>query len=258
MRFELAQSLEDYFRAGSETSEVLLKSGTDFRNAVDAVYSYFTNSLFAGELELKGISAFLAVNSFMLWLASVRIAVTGHAVATYPLFRVALESACYSLVTQRDAEKEAIWRDRDNDANAAKRCRDAMMGAVKEAAKLMNADQSGSGDIVIDGYQNSIDFGAHPNAKSIFLHLRSEENVDDAYSRLSLISLGSSASIEVRRTLIAALEYAFVIGTVLLRAIPRATQDQAHALANLHAEKERLVAAWFETEQSSATVHPRY
>ena len=248
MRLELTRTLDEYLKAGDETTADLFAPASPFRLAAENMYAYFIHSLFAGDVGLKPIPAFLAVNAFMLWLASVRMAATGHAVATYPLFRVALESACYSLVTQRDVAREAIWRDRDDSLAATKRCREAMTSAAKDAAKIMNAEQPGCGDLVADAYQMAIDWGAHPNAKSIFRYIQPKVENDGAFSHFSLNTLGGPESGEVRRTLIAALEYGFVISSVLLRAIENAKQSQADALGGLHEEKERLSAAWFATK----------
>lgn len=245
MRFENTRSLGDYLEGGNETAKALFEPGSPYRHAIQGMYDYFIGDLFAGDIQLCPTSAFLAVNAFMLWLASVRMAATGHAVATYPLFRVALESACYSLVIQRDATKEKIWRERDDSPSAAKRCREAMTGAAKDACKIMNADQEESGDIVSEAYQTAIDWGAHPNAKSIFHYLQPNSANDDKFWHLKLNVLGDHESGEVRRTLIASLEYGFVIGTILLRARGNATQQQADALGLLHQEKEELAAAWF-------------
>jgi hypothetical protein len=245
MRFEHNKSLDAYIAAGDETTKALLNPASPYRHAVEGLYDYFTGVLFAGDIELNPVPAFLAVNAFMLWLASVRMAATGHAAATYPLFRVALESACYSLVTQRDQAKEAVWRDRDDGPEAAKRCREALTGAAKEAARIMNAEQAKSGDIVSAGYQSAIDWGAHPNAKSIFRYLEPQADTDDKFWRLTITSLAGPENTEVRRTLIASLEFGVTIGLVLLRTIGNATQEKADALSKLHDEKERLAASWF-------------
>ena len=253
MRLELSQSLEDYVKAGDETTAELFAAGSPYRKNIDNMHAYFISTLFAGDTELRPVPSFLALNSLMLWLSSVRMTMTGHAAATYPLFRVALESPCYALVTQRDETKEAIWIQRDSSPEAAKRCRLAMTGAAKDAADIVNADQPGSGNIVVEGYQTAIDWGAHPNAKSIFHHMTAGEHADERFWSLSLSTLGAHDSREVRRTLIASLEFGFAIGSVLLRAIENATQEQADALGKLHDDKESLAASWFVTAPQRAS-----
>lgn len=245
MKFDFDQSLDDYLQGATATAEVLLAPKHAYRRAVEDAYAYFVRDLLAGESSMRPTAAFLAANAFMLWLASIRVAATGHAVAAYPLFRVALESACYGFITQYDDAKEEIWRNRDDDEEAAKRCRKALTSAVKDAADIMNQRQPGIGDGVYEGYQHAIDFGAHPNARSIFSHVRfpegREENGD---VRASLSTLGQPTHLEVRRALLASLEYAFLIGTVILHALPEATQDQADGLRKIQTAQEQLIGSW--------------
>lgn len=245
MKFDFDQSLDDYLQGANETAALLLASNHAYRRAVDEAYTFFVRDLFFGESSMRPTAAFLAANAFMLWLASVRVAATGHAVAAYPLFRVALESACYGFITQYDDAKEEIWRNRDDDEEAAKRCRKALTSAVKDAADIMNQRQPGIGDGVYEGYQHAIDFGAHPNARSIFSHVRfPESHEENGDVRASLSTLGQPTHLEVRRALLASLEYAFLIGTVIVHALPEATQDQADSLKKILAAQEKLIASW--------------
>jgi hypothetical protein len=244
MRFEHKLTFQDYLQAGDETAAVLLDAESPYRRAVNNAYDYFVGSLLVGDANLRPIPGFLAVNAFMLWMSSVRMAATGHAVATYPLFRVALESACYALLTQHDERKEEIWRDRDQDETTRKRCREALTGALKEAAKYLNEKQQGSGDAVLQSYELAIDYGAHPNSKSIFRNVRVQEDTDTDFWHVHLATIDGPESSRARQALVASLEYATVIGTVLLRTLPNVTQAQADALGALHNEKENLVTLW--------------
>lgn len=248
MRFEHNHSMQDYFTSADENASVLLKAGAEFRSVADDIYKYFLDVFFSGESDLKGTSALLAANAFTLWLASVRVAASGHAAAAYPLFRVALESACYCFLTQRNEAIETIWRQRDENAGAARLCRKTMTGAVKDVTAMFNAEQQGSGDDIYAAYESAIDFGAHPNVKSIFLNVEVADVSDADLTRVALISVGGSASREVRRTLVAALEYGIIVCLILLRAVPGVSQLQADSLGQLIATKDKLVWEWFEFE----------
>jgi hypothetical protein len=245
MKFDFNQPFDGYLSSTDQIAAGLLAPASPFRNVVDRIYVFFTEELLAGDLSLRPVAALLAGNAFMLWLASVRTAVTGHAAAAYPLFRVALESACYCFLTQRDEAIAAVWRDRDTNSEAAKRCRKVMMSAVSEVAAMLNAQQTGLGNDIARAYQAAIDFGAHPNAKSIYHHLYISPPDDEReYDELHLIGLNAPDSLAVRRTLIASIDYAIAIGIVLLHAVPEADQGHADALGQLNMLSDQLMRSW--------------
>jgi hypothetical protein len=68
-------------------------------------------------------------------------------------------------------------------------CRKHLSSAVNDAARSINAQQAGSGDWIYDIYQSAIDFGAHPNPRSILLHLNFSPDEGDAYHRLNFVGL---------------------------------------------------------------------
>ena len=132
----------------------------------------------------------LSMNAYMLFLAGVRVAMTGHVTACFPVLRTALESACYGFLIAKDPDLSAVWADRHKDADSKKVCRKAFGSAVTDVAKLVEREQPGGGQWLSDAYDAAIDFGAHPNIKSVFGHVRILEDVpEDPYFRVNLAGL---------------------------------------------------------------------
>lgn len=127
-------TLEDYISRGDKNTEGLLKVEHPFMPLARAYYRFFSEQLWADSEPLPTSQVFLSVNAFTTWTAALRMALTGHEAATYPLLRTALESACYALVIARRPDMAAIWSARHEGDAQRKACRRAFGSAVADAA----------------------------------------------------------------------------------------------------------------------------
>jgi hypothetical protein len=187
----------------------------------------------------------LSMNAYMLFLAGVRVAMTGHVAACFPVLRTALESACYGFLIAKDADLSAVWADRHKDADSKKVCRKAFGSAVTDVAKLVEREQPGGGQWLSDAYDAAIDFGAHPNIKSVFGHVRILEDVpEDPYFRVNLGGLYGSDHWETYRMLIGCLDFALAIAVVLTRALDNPDLEHEKQLQALNDEKNRVAEAF--------------
>lgn len=251
VRFEVKGSLQEYLDAGNANTKVFLVDEI-FSAALNRVYDFYARELFIEGNGLKAPASFLCMNAFMLWLASLRMALTGHASATFPLFRTALESACYAYLVQKDEVKESVWLARNNSEKDMVACRGTFTSAAREVTKAINAVQAGSGDIVLEMYESAIDFGAHPNTKSVLSHIRSEPDTDKEFWRLQLVGIHHHEATEAKRSLLAALEFAWTIALIIFRLIEKPSEDQAKALAEMHDQKDKVLAHWFGENEATA------
>lgn len=180
-------------------------------------------------------------HSYMMLLSGLRMTLTGHAAATFPLYRAALEAACYAYLMSTDKTFEIVWVARNKSATTAKACRAKFASAVSNTARAINTIQPGSGDLIADAYHAAIDFGAHPNPRSIFLHMQKPEDAGQFW-KVSLTGLHASDGYEVTRSLVASLDFGLAIAVVLFRALKDPSQEVADALNELIELKERVVA----------------
>jgi hypothetical protein len=245
MKFQLTHSFRDYVASGDETTKELLDSGSPLVAAIEEIHDFFRDDLWADETKMHPTQALLSTNAFMIYLSAVRVAMTGHEVAIFPLFRTALESACYAYRMGEDESLQRIWADRHRSAKAMKLCRRKFSSAVAETARAIEAveQQEGPAKWINDCYQGAIDFGAHPNPRSIYPHVGVAEE-EDAYL-VSLAALYSSDSMEVSRSLMACLDYGVVIAVVLAHGLKSPTHDLSEKLSRLNDTKERLTQELF-------------
>jgi hypothetical protein len=117
--------------------------------------------------EPKGhLIAFLLVpRSHAAYLAACEHACASQIAEVFPMTRVCLEHAAYSLHIKNTTDAGVVWVERHKDQAALKRAKDEFkLGRV--AASVAKAD-SNTGAIFQRLYQQSIDRGAHPNEKGL-------------------------------------------------------------------------------------------
>lgn len=210
LRIELAdRTLLSFLDAAASTSAELVAGSTPGFALVQQVDEFMRREVWAQELALGPIPATLALSSYYSFLGAVRIALGGHLTATFPLVRHGLESACYAYVMARDSRLETVWLERLHGPAEKMACRKEFAGSIKRAAQSIRLTQQQLGDLVSDLYETSIDFGAHPNVRSVVPHLSMTE-ADDQVS-VGVPCLFGPSDIRTQQALIACAETGIAI-----------------------------------------------
>lgn len=246
LTFQIDSKLVDYVATGDEITTQWLKSGSPLLEAIEQIHDFFPQTLWKGDVELTPHQAMLSMNAFMLYMSAVRVSLSGHVAATFPLFRTALESACYAYVMGEDRSLETVWGDRHRGDEQRKLCRRKLSTAVSDAAKLIEATQPSPGVAawINEAYDSAIDFGAHPNPKSIFRNVEEPQDAGDHWL-VPLIGLHSSESSEGSLSLMACLDYGLVIAVVLSHCVGGERPGVAEELHRLNDLKNDLEARLF-------------
>jgi hypothetical protein len=112
------------------------------------------------------IPAFMFLRALGAFLGGTRLAMSGQLVEAYPVLRLSLEAALYSLHIQRDPSMELIWSERSKSDIASEKCRIRFShGKVQQTLESVDLKLA---EEVERLYKELIDFGAHPNVDSIF------------------------------------------------------------------------------------------
>ncbi len=244
MKLQLGSSLDDYINCGDETTRKLLKADGPLIQALKKCHDFFANTLWADTNDLSPIPALLSTNAFMLFLSGIRMAMTGHASAIFPNLRTALESACYAFVMVQDSSTEQIWTDRHKDERGRRLCKQRFLSAVRDTANKLNEVQADSGDWIVEAYESAIDFGAHPNARSVFMHVSFGPDEEDGLQRVNLAGLYDSESPNTKSSLVACMDYGLAIAIVLTRCLKNPSSDIGAKLNELNEIKKRVTAGF--------------
>jgi len=248
MEYTTLPPFEDYFRSASESVQVNLKEDpSGIVSEISKVHTLYADHIFSGGGGVDQVSALLGIQAYYSLLAAANVGMSGHAAATYPLYRAALEAACYSFLTNHDPEMSHIWVKRHENDEARKLCRNKFTSAVRDAAKLVEMKDyisSGTETWVKESYDLAIDFGAHPNPKSIFHHVTIDEEYSPEEVAVSITALHAVDGRETVRSLLAFLEYALVIGVILTARSADAPTVTLQKLNELNADKKKLAKSF--------------
>ncbi|MCK6376844.1 MAG: hypothetical protein L6Q69_22480 [Zoogloea sp.] len=166
----------------------------------------------------------LIVNAHASFRAASFLALSGQLLAVFMTLRGALESALYANAIAADPQLGPVWFRRDQDEHARQRCREAF--TIRKMFDSLAAVQGRPfADAVRDGYDSTIDFGAHPNSRSIVSSARLEA-VGEARV-LNFVYAHGPRSSELRRSLVACAE----IGSLALLTSLAASPDHPQAAA---------------------------
>lgn len=248
MQVRNTHSFDDYFRGAEENSKQWLEESGELIQLLRQTHTFCTTTLWAEVENVGPLPATLAMNAFTLWLAGVKVAITGHQAAVFPILRTALESACYAFLMARDETLETLWMSRSKDEASWKACRRAFTSAVADASKGINEIQPESGDWIYEAYQTAIDYGGHPNIRGVFGHVTMADEPD--YNVVKLTGLHHADSGKAHQGVVAAADFGLAISIVLTRAMNGRTEVLQNALNDLADAKEAAVASLHEPEES--------
>ena len=244
MKFRL-DPFDKYFASARETEKELLKAKSPLVAALRSYHDFFTEHLFTDKNSMSPVQGLLGFHAFMIYLCSIRVAISGHGAATFPLFRTALEASCYAFLFGETPELQGTWLERNSTGEALKLCRKKFNSAVKDTAKKIQEKSwiaPNTEDWINQAYDDVIDFGAHPNQKAILPYIQINEDRPDAYVSITLGGLYGATSIATSRSLLACLDYGLLIALILVSCLDEQSKDTIVALHRLNDLKEKIAA----------------
>lgn len=203
-----------YLNAANESEGECLAEHKDFVAFFTELDEHF-RTLVTGHLYGDvnfGVSHLLAMNAHASFLASAAAAVRGQFAPTFMIIRGSLESALYSFIASLDKKDAEIWLKRTENLEA---CRNLF--TVNRAVQKLSHDPN-LASAVRSSHQWLIEFGAHPNPRSILENLHFDSESDPNYHKVSLAYIGNCSSVAVVRCLSACVENGAIILSVLVHA----------------------------------------
>lgn len=156
----------------------------------------------------------LGMNAHASYLAALSTALRGQSPPTFMVIRGCIESAAYAFLIGDQQSDGDVWFRREQDPHAVK----ARFTVNRAAQKLMLVDPNLS-ELLRSTYEWAIEFGAHPNKRSILDHLREGDPHPDGH-QFSLTYIHGSDSLAVLRCIAACIENGCVATALLSHATP--------------------------------------
>lgn len=167
--------------------ELLKKAYEIFYGAGELLNSSTLNGFFAQSLLGRTCSCFLG---------AVRLSCSGQLTETYMLLRACVENSLYAFYIFDNAEHANIWANRGKDEGSKRKCKSTFVvrniwGELEKSSRVIEKDAR-------KFYDLTIDWGAHPNEKSLFPnidrkqdgsgHLLRIHNTDIAFMRATILA----------------------------------------------------------------------
>ncbi|ORL47640.1 hypothetical protein B7H18_31285 [Pseudomonas putida] len=218
----------------------ILASGSPFLTMMDNLDSFLTTHVCGSSISPDDLVIHsMSINARFLLMTSFRVGMTGHSGGVFPILRTALETACYALIMSRDSTLSDIWLKRNCSADDLKACKKAFQSPIKAAQKLVDEHDPKLGSWMYELYESSIDFGAHPNAKTVTLHTRMFDD-EVGYTRFENVGLYAVGNYGYEVSLLACVEMGLVTAIVLSMTHETVSPAAIQALQALNDQKNDL------------------
>lgn len=207
---ESTKTIEKYFMKQESLKDIL------------NLFSFWDKDLFSyiqlyRKTSQEIVSPLLVTNTHSLYLSALKLTISGQSSSVYPILRVSYENAVYALMIHDNKELAKIWTNRHHDEESYKKNKTTFSPAIKKLRKKLEEYDEKSNDTnyteyILGLYDAVIDFGSHPNPKTIQnnseIHLKNQNLVQ----RFEYLSNFTS---EMTRTISACLEYGIAISIIL-------------------------------------------
>ncbi len=213
MRLEIG-SLQEYLTATNENAVDHNNEPPQLMHLVQEMDALFHQELFSDEFDLDPFASLLAANAYALLLSATRQALSGHVAGIFPLVRSALESACYAYLIAGNESLADTWLRRHDSQQAFKASRKIFDKSVAETTKKLKLISPEMAEYVTAQYQAAIDFGAHPNPRSVIDHIEMKGE-DDKYFKVELAGVYGRNSWQVNWGLLACVDVGLAIAFLI-------------------------------------------
>ena len=150
---------------------------------VDECFVHIAESMEKSETSRLSLIFFARCHS--AYRAACGTTMAGQSPETFVLLRSCLEYSGYALLIHQEPTLDMVWLHRHNGDDAHWKMRNAF--TATKAKKAVQSTDPGLGGWYSDLYEETVDFGGHPNPKGITLIIRCDE---DSYSQIDLHSDG--------------------------------------------------------------------
>lgn len=235
-------SFRAFLTACNENQDEILAGDSPYVAMMDSLDAYLRKHITGPEIIPDDLVVHtLRLNARYLLMTGFRIGLTGHAAGVFPTLRTALETACYAYLMSKDEALSDVWMQRDVSPDHLRACKKAFKQPIADARDkidLLHPNKLGSWMYAL--YLASIDFGAHPNAKTVTLHTRITDDEMSGMTLFESLALYNTNSFEYERSLLACVETSLAVAIVLSMTHEIATEEMNKELNELNQFKSDL------------------
>jgi hypothetical protein len=169
---KLTQELEQaFYNIG--VSFIKLKPHFDLLKKANEIFIDTFEQMTTDKIE-KEIACLLFGRAFGCFLGAVRLSSSGQMTETWVLLRALIENCLYAFYMFESPERADIWVNRHKDEDSKKKCKDTFkVGSIWVELKIRSKRTANEAKTL---YDKAIDWGAHPNERSLFPNIVPKPN----------------------------------------------------------------------------------
>lgn len=158
-------------RAEDNISAVFLEFRQEFKHLIEIglFLDRAIQALKSGNSDSHPVFKGFLARSYGCYLGGIRLSAGGQFTEACALYRVCIECALYAFYIARNPKLGQVWLNRNVDEQSKKVVRNEFM--LYKMMDLLEKEDPVIGRKVRKYYENTIDFGAHPNVRSLGLNL---------------------------------------------------------------------------------------
>jgi len=236
--------IREYLDMANHVTDAVQEAYPDLMTVIDALSQTWNSEVFGGELTIDPISSLPFMQSNFLWCAGVRIALSGHPIASFPILRSSIEAAAYTYLMNRSEEVRDAWLHRERSDEDRKTARKLLTQAVSDTVKAIGDAERGFGPYLGHIYQSTITLGAHPNPSSPILHFEDAGESSDYYHFKNTCIAGPESP-NVLHGLLASIEVGLVASFLSTIALPN--HPNIDRVRRAHSDLEDLINKFRDT-----------
>ena len=169
-----ADRLGDFIEAAHQNTIATfanLRQRYDVLAEIDELYRKMVENLGQSPELVAGLFLIRTHSSFR---GGVRLCLSGQVAEAYMVLRGCLESALYGLYTSGDTNRQEIWVRRHDDDAARQRVRSEF--TIRKLMNHLQAIDTKTQEIAQELYDQTIDYGAHPNERAVTTQVEVERD----------------------------------------------------------------------------------
>jgi hypothetical protein len=156
---------------------------------IHSIYSCVEAAIKSDDRDERLLPRILLMRSFSAFFAAVRLTMSGQVFEAAPVLRVAIEQTWYALHVASDPQppkRGTIWLKRHSTTSGRTRCKTEF--SIANVSKTHEGLDAPSARILKQLYEDTVDFGGHPNERGVLASLQREETGDTTTYRIGVLN----------------------------------------------------------------------
>ena len=165
--------LKNFINDSYKNTNSTINNLTSYYNRLDGIHKAYRKIIANIDNSDDWFSAFFLFRAHSSFLASVQLSTSGQLPEAYMVQRGCLEDSLYGLYFHKHPELRETWLRRHDNKQAKRKVKNVFRISI--LMELLKSIDPKLGDIIHNHYEQTIDYGAHTNERSLTTALKQQD-----------------------------------------------------------------------------------